>query len=118
FIHIPKDAELSEEDIHALSESVGQTGERPYEERQRTPGDYDAQTSQRSIAVHAMEHLATSDRGVVMLRRMLRDGIRAVAAGKDPFGVAMEAGRPVRTYAQDTVLRIACTGDPETEREL
>jgi phenylpropionate dioxygenase-like ring-hydroxylating dioxygenase large terminal subunit len=116
FLHLPKDLELTDEQIHALSESVGQTADRPYEERQRQPGDYDAQTSQRAIAVHAMEHLATSDRGVVMLRRMIREGIRDVAAGKDPFGIALES--PVRTYGGDTVLRIPPAPDSEAEKRL
>jgi len=118
YIHIPKDMEIDERRLRELIESVGQTGERPYEERQRRPGDYDAQTGQRAIAVHAMEHLATTDRGVVMLRKMVREGIREVAAGKDPFGVSMESGSPVRTYGQDTVLRIPPAADPEAERRL
>ena len=50
---------------------VGQTGERPYQERQRVPGDFDAQVSQRPIARHALEHLTYCDKGVVMLRRLL-----------------------------------------------
>src|SRR5262245_46411424 len=48
----------------------GQSDDRPYEERQRHPADYDAQSSQRPIAVHALEHLAATDRGVIMLRKI------------------------------------------------
>jgi nitrite reductase/ring-hydroxylating ferredoxin subunit len=118
FIHIPNDMELDEKQLGALIESVGQTGERPYEERQRHPGDYDAQTSQRPIAVHALEHLATTDRGVALLRKMIREGIRAVAAGKDPYGVSMTSNEPIRTYGQDTVLRIPPAADPEADRRL
>src|SRR5207248_2007049 len=62
------------------SPGFGQSDDRPYEERQRHPADYDAQSSQREIAVHALEHLASTDRGVLMLRKIVRDGIRAVAA--------------------------------------
>jgi hypothetical protein len=40
----------------------GQDGNRPYELRQRIPSDYDAQVSQRPIAVHAMERLVSTDR--------------------------------------------------------
>ena len=62
---------------------VGQTEEeRPYEERQRQPGDYEAQVSQRPIAIHALEHRASSDAGVARLRRLLRQRIRALAAGE------------------------------------
>src|SRR5207244_8385346 len=102
-IHIPDDMVVDENQLHALIESLGQTGERSYEQRQRQPGDYDAQTSQRSIAVHALEHLATTDRGVVLLRKMLREGIQAVAAGKGPFGVSMTVEGPVRTSGQAPV---------------
>ena len=118
FIHIPNDMEVDEKQLRTLIESVGQTGERPYEQRQRQPGDYDAQTSQRPIAVHALEHLATTDRGVVLLRKMLREGIQAVAAGKDPFGVSMTSDGPIVTYGQDTVLKIPRLADPEADRRL
>jgi hypothetical protein len=118
FIHIPNDLELSESELRALIESVGQTGERPYEERQRTPGDYDAQTSQRPIAVHALEHLGTTDRGVALLRKMIREGIHAVAAGNDPYGVSMTSAGPIQTFGQDTVLRIPPAADPEADLRL
>ena len=65
----------------------GQDDARPYEERQRVPGDYDAQVGQRPIAIHGLEHLATTDRGVIMVRRILREGIEAVQQGQDPKGV-------------------------------
>ena len=84
---------------------VGQTeDERPYEERQRQPGDYEAQVSQRPIAIHALEHRASSDAGVARLRRLLRRRIRELAAGEavrqpDPF--ELDA---VPTYCQDTVF--------------
>ena len=45
------------------SPGFGQSDDRPYEERQRHPADFDAQASQREIAVHALEHLASTDRG-------------------------------------------------------
>ena len=73
-------------------EGFGQTGNRPYEERQRVPGDYDAQVGQRPIAVHALEHLGTTDRGVVMLRRIVREGVRAVQKGEDPEFLHREEG--------------------------
>jgi len=85
---------------------VGQTGEQPYEERQRIPGDFDAQTSQRPIAIHALEHLGTTDRGVSMLRRVVRNGIRAVATGREPNPVRGEAQGPISTYCQDSVVRV------------
>src|SRR5262245_21605007 len=45
------------------------------------------QLSQGAIAKREREHLRTSDRGVVMVRKLLREGIAAVQAGKDPRGV-------------------------------
>src|ERR1700752_834852 len=60
----------------------GQDGERSYEERQRVPGDYDAQMSiHGGPARHGLEHLASTDRGVTMMRNMIRQGIRAVQNG-------------------------------------
>jgi len=107
---------LTEEEI--ARPGFGQSDDRPYAERQRHPADYDAQSSQREIAVHALEHLASTDRGVVMLRRIVRDGIRAVQAGRDPRHVQRAPGPPIPTYAQDTVLRIPPAADPAADRRL
>jgi nitrite reductase/ring-hydroxylating ferredoxin subunit len=97
----------------------GQADDRPYAERQRHPADYDAQASQRAIAVHALEHLASTDRGVIMLRRIVRDGIRAVAAGRDPRCLLRAPGPPIATACQDTVLRMPPDPDPAAdERRL
>src|SRR5689334_18411979 len=54
---------------------IGQTPDRPYEERQREPGDFDALVSQGAIQNRKNEHLGTTDRGVVMFRRFLARGI-------------------------------------------
>jgi len=55
----------------------GQTGERLYEEMQRNTGDWEAEVSQGPIAIHAAENKGSSDRGVVMLRRHLAQGINS-----------------------------------------
>ena len=79
---------------------VGQTEEeRSYEQRQRFPGDYEVQVSQRPIAVHANENLGTSDRGVATLRRLVRDAIRSEVP---PFPAPAKDG-VIGTYCQDTV---------------
>jgi nitrite reductase/ring-hydroxylating ferredoxin subunit len=83
----------------------GQDGNRTYEARQREPGDWEALTGQRSIAVHALEHLGWTDRGVVMLRRLLREAVRnesadAVARAQIPNGSV------INTHTQDAVLRL------------
>ena len=61
------------------------------EEHQRFPGDYEAQTGQGPVTFHSEEHLATSDKGVALLRRFLEQQLAAVAAGRDPAGVAFGA---------------------------
>ena len=96
----------------------GQSDDRPYDERQRHPADYDAQSSQRTIAVHALEHLGSADRGVIMLRRIVRDGIRAVARGGQPFGTRSPEGKAIRTFTQDVVFRVPPASSPEADRRL
>jgi hypothetical protein len=60
------------------------------EERQDRPGDYEAQAGQGPISLHSEEHLVTSDRGIVMQRRMLERDIKAVMDGQDPTGVIFD----------------------------
>ena len=64
------------------------------EEHQIYPNDVEAMVSQGVIAHHSDEHLATSDRGIVMLRRMLLKQLDIVAAGGDPAGVHFDAKAP------------------------
>jgi len=96
----------------------GQSDDRPYAERQRFPADFDAQSSQREIAVHALENLGSADRGVIMLRRIVRDGVRAVARGGDPVGTQWPEGKIIRTFTQDVVVRIPPAPSPEDDRRL
>jgi phenylpropionate dioxygenase-like ring-hydroxylating dioxygenase large terminal subunit len=106
------------DDRKAALVKFGQMDDRPYEERQRFPADFDAQTGQRPIAIHATEHLVTSDQGVILLRKVLRQGIRDVQAGRDPKGIVREEGRVIPTLCQDTVLRIPPAPTPDADREL
>jgi 5,5'-dehydrodivanillate O-demethylase len=46
-----------------------------------------AQETQGVIADRTKEHLGTSDQGILMLRKMIRDSIEAVQQGRDPMGV-------------------------------
>ena len=96
----------------------GQSDDRPYDERQRFPADFDAQSSQRTVAVHALENLASTDRGVIMLRRIVRDGIRAVARGRDPEGTRRPEGKTIKTFTQDIVLRVPPARSAEADRRL
>lgn len=61
------------------------------EEHQRFPGDYEAQVGQGDITIHSEEHFAQSDRGIVMIRRMLLDQVERVARGEDPIGISFDA---------------------------
>jgi nitrite reductase/ring-hydroxylating ferredoxin subunit len=114
FHHAPADRELRRD------AGFGQDGNRPYEERQRVPGDYDAQVSiHGGMTRHRLEHLATTDRGVIMLRNMLRRGIRAVQNGTDPTHGSRQAGHVIPTYSQDKIISgIAPASTPEEDRQL
>ena len=54
-----------------------------------------AQETQGAIADRTKEHLATSDQGILMLRKMIREAIDAVKQGKDPAGVFRSAHDPI-----------------------
>jgi hypothetical protein len=75
------------------------------EEHQRLPGDYEAQVGQGPITFHSEEHLASSDRGVAMVRRMLKQQIEKVQAGGDPIGVMSDAAQ-VRTEAGNYLIEV------------
>lgn len=91
---------------------------RTYEDRQRQPGDYEALVTQRPIAVHALEHLAWSDTGVVMFRKAIKDGIRAVSRGENPMSRLSTANGVIPTHARSTILRVPPAPTPEADREL
>lgn len=97
---------------------LAMTADRPYEERQRRPDDPEAMVGQRPIAIHALEHLATSDLGVVQFRRLIRQGIQAVQRGEDPPGIVRTPGQIIPTYAQDTVLHIPPAPTQEEDTQL
>jgi len=59
--------------------------------------DFMAWETQGPIADRTRERLATSDRGIVMLREMMKREIEKVRQGQDPIGV-------IRDPAQDTMI--------------
>ena len=80
------------------------------EEHQLYPGDYEAQRGQGPITLHSDERLATTDRGVTMLRRFLRMQLARLERGEDPAGLIFdEDEQPVRLRAGRMVL----TGLPD-----
>jgi hypothetical protein len=64
------------------------------EERREFPGDWEAQIGQGAITFHSDEHLATSDQGVLLLRRLLHRQVNTVARGEDPIGVSFDPAAP------------------------
>jgi hypothetical protein len=75
------------------------------EERREFPGDWEAQVGQGAITFHSDEHLATSDQGILLLRRMLNSQVNAVAHGEDPVGVSFDPDeRPIVFEAGNFVV--------------
>jgi phenylpropionate dioxygenase-like ring-hydroxylating dioxygenase large terminal subunit len=69
-------------------------------EHRAYPGDYEAQVGQGPVTLHSEEHFGQSDRGVLMVRRMLRAQLDAIEAGRDPVGVSFNAGeKPIEFEA-------------------
>jgi phenylpropionate dioxygenase-like ring-hydroxylating dioxygenase large terminal subunit len=99
-------------------EIFGQYEDRPYRERQLIPGDHDAQVSQGPVNVHAMEHLGTQDRGIVMFRRFIRRGIQAVEKGQDPRGFYLRQEDVPPTFANDRVIKVSDIADFVDEPEF
>ena len=78
------------------------------EERRDAPGDWEAQVGQGPITFHSEEHLVSSDKGIAMLRQLLRRQVQAVARGEDPIGVSFdEAAPPIVFEAGNYVVETA-----------
>jgi nitrite reductase/ring-hydroxylating ferredoxin subunit len=84
----------------------GELFDRPYEDRQRFPADSEAVEGMGPITAHRNEHLAPSDKGILLMRNRLRTEIRAVTQGKSPILPTDLASDPIPTYGGDTVLRL------------
>ena len=95
----------------------GQTPSRPYHERQREPGDFEAQVGQGDIARHAAENLGTTDKGVLFARRILRTGIRAVRARESFKRPKLNRHGVVPTYNHQIVHRYPKRDDRD-DREV
>lgn len=90
---------------------IGQTDDRPYEERQLEPGDYDAIVNQGAIANLRNEHLGTTDAGVARLRRQVMLGIKAVQDGEELKVPRRYDNSPVPTYSHDIVVKLPGEAD-------
>jgi phenylpropionate dioxygenase-like ring-hydroxylating dioxygenase large terminal subunit len=87
-------------------------------EQQLQPGDYEAQISQRPIAIHGLEHLGATDRGVTVFRRQIRRGIRAVQAGEDLGLQVSDENERISTYCIDTTVHIPPAATPDEDITL
>ena len=96
----------------------GQLPLETYEASQRQPGDYEAQVGQRPIAIHGFEHLGATDRGIILFRRQIRRGIRAVAEGRDPDGLFRQDDLVIPTYCNDTIVHVTPAATPEADQKL
>jgi len=65
------------------------------EEHREFPHDWEAQIGQGAISLHSEDHLASADKGVSMLRRLMREQIRLVAKGEDPIGVTFDPAKAI-----------------------
>jgi hypothetical protein len=57
------------------------------------------------VTLHSEEHFGQSDRGILMIRRMLSDQLEAVAAGRDPLGVSFELNAPPVEFEAGNFIR-------------
>jgi len=62
-----------------------------FEYTQRHPDDKEAVEGQGPIALHGLEHLVSSDQGVMLFRKILRTAINEVRQGRDPKGIFRDA---------------------------
>jgi len=97
---------------------VGQTGNRSYEEGQRAPGDWEALVSQRPIAIHALEHPGSSDIGVYMCRKLLREGVRGKTPPDPVYAKLIAAGQALPLYAQDSILYVPELPQAEDRKQI
>lgn len=85
-------------------DAIGQLDDRDRLMQQREPGDYEAISSQGPIAIHERETLVSSDRGIAMMRKLVRDGIRAVSEGNEFRSLPREFSGVVPTFTQDSIV--------------
>ena len=80
--------------------------------------DYMVWETQGPIANREVERLATSDRGVVMLREMLKREIERVQCGLDPHGVIRDPDHPmIDTHLSETLVEMGQRGSAQPAPE-
>ena len=95
----------------------GQLPDRPYYERQKLPGDFEAITGMGPIAVHDAEYHGTTDRGVRMLRDLIREGIHEVDSGKERRkALRADANGVIPTYNVEVIHPIPKRNDIDDDQ--
>ena len=117
FNHYDPTDPITREEFHDQV-GFGQMPDRAYEERQRVPGDWDAQVTIGPAGRHSRERLGWADQGIVMLRRRLRQAILDVEAGQDPTPDAYRGNTAIRTHSRDWVLESPPTGSSDQDRKV
>ncbi len=74
-------------------------------ERQEFPSDWEAQQGQGAITLHSEERLGASDKGIIMLRKLIKKQIRIVRDGGDPIGVVFDAKDVVQKVGSGNYYR-------------
>ena len=96
----------------------GEIVERSWEERQRRPADAEAVEGMGPISAHKGENLMPTDRGVSLYRRRIRRLVRDLQDGKPVPRPQQIDGEPVRTYGQDSVMKIPANPQADDRRFL
>jgi 5,5'-dehydrodivanillate O-demethylase len=74
--------------------------------------DFVAWLGQGAIADRTKEHLGTSDRGVIMVRKRFVDDIEAVAGGAEPKAIIRDPVRNARIDLPIVGKRVFIEGEP------
>ncbi|MEM7209888.1 MAG: aromatic ring-hydroxylating dioxygenase subunit alpha [Pseudomonadota bacterium] len=85
--------------------------EREYAEAQRNPGDVEAVEGMGAITDHSRENLLTSDRGITLYRKRLRELCAALENGQEPPQPNDLGAGVINTHGSDTVLRCPASDD-------
>jgi hypothetical protein len=86
-------------------DAIGQIEDRDRESQQREPGDFEAIVSQGPVAIHERETWVETDRGVGMMRKLVKEGVHAVRDGKPFTSLPHDIPGVVSTYTQDSVVK-------------
>jgi 5,5'-dehydrodivanillate O-demethylase len=63
------------------------------------------------IADRPNEHLGVSDGGVILMRQMMRESLKLVAAGKDPLCIIRDPAKQAVDFPQKSILKRERQGD-------